>query len=420
MPDVSSTALKLHKLYTMQPPHETSLYDVLQISPNATAAQITKSYHKLSRKHHPDKQKSDKDPKQLHQVRQAYEILKDDSTRLPYHRYGLIDPSMAVILLLGPQNHHHDARLDSVHKELLQLMGYQDSVHDHDHKLHEDSQVGGVEEEDPKSCHRRQQEKRVRTIAAQLVEQVRPIVEGTVDANIVAHMLAKDCDRWKTLTLGAQIVRCIGRAIRHAGQDFLRKQEQKEKVMGPMRQQWRKAKNLATAALAAGRASVTEHVWTQQEKRQRRKKKENEQDKPLLEHDYPSIGAVDFLEDDDNYNIDFLGAVEEEEIKQAERLKARQTILHSLQVEALWKISKIDLDKTIRQACDLILEGRYFFFPSHQSLNPNEWNRGGHGWVTSSGRLIDAREARWKAAEAMVMIGEIMVQRSKEGTSWKE
>jgi len=30
-------------------------------------------------------------------------------------------------------------------------------------------------------------------------------------------------------------------------------------------------------------------------------------------------------------------------------------------VEALWKISKIKLDRTIQEACDIILSGNYFF-----------------------------------------------------------
>ena len=59
---------------------------------------------------------------------------------------------------------------------------------------------------------------------------------------------------------------------------------------------------------------------------------------------------------------------EEEEIKELERLKAQQALLHSMQVEALWKVSKIDLDRTIRDACRMILEEeseRYLFPNAH-------------------------------------------------------
>jgi hypothetical protein len=39
-----------------QPPHDTQLYDILQVNPNlSTQAQIAKSHRNLSRKYHPDK-----------------------------------------------------------------------------------------------------------------------------------------------------------------------------------------------------------------------------------------------------------------------------------------------------------------------------------------------------------------------------
>ena len=84
-PDASSTLLKMHRLYMMQPPHDASLYTVLRVSPNATVAEITKSFRKLTRELHPDKAEhsrmSEKEREQrLQQVRQAYEVLKDDAT----------------------------------------------------------------------------------------------------------------------------------------------------------------------------------------------------------------------------------------------------------------------------------------------------------------------------------------------------
>jgi hypothetical protein len=110
----------------------------------------------------------------------------------------------------------------------------------------------------------------------------------------------------------------------------------------------------------------------------------------------------------------------DEEINEVERLKAQRAMLQSLQVEALWKISKIDLDNTIREACQMILNGEYFFFPSHQSSRPSEWNQAGDGWVSHSGNTVDAMEARVRAAAALTLIGDVMVRCSKEGTAWKE
>ena len=109
-----------------------------------------------------------------------------------------------------------------------------------------------------------------------------------------------------------------------------------------------------------------------------------------------------------------------EDIREQERHKAQTALLESLQVEALWKISKIDLDRTVQEACNLILTGEYFFFPSHQSSKSSEWNRGGDGWVGSTGEVVDANIGKLRAAAALVMIGDIMVRCSKEGTAWME
>jgi hypothetical protein len=110
-----------------------------------------------------------------------------------------------------------------------------------------------------------------------------------------------------------------------------------------------------------------------------------------------------------------------EEIQKQERLKAQSAQLESLQVKALWKISKIDLDRTTQEACNLILNGDYFFFPFHQSPIKSDRNRGGDGWVASrTGETVSVDVGKLRAAAALVMIGDVMVQCSKEGTSWRE
>jgi len=137
IPEASSTLLKMHKLYLMQPPHDKSLYNALSVSPNATAAEITKSFRKLSRKYHPDKYRQhsvhlteEERQERLQQVREAYEVLKDDTTRLPYHKFGLLDTGMAAFLLTGGKV--GTAILPTPQQErLLQLMGYSNAKTSH-------------------------------------------------------------------------------------------------------------------------------------------------------------------------------------------------------------------------------------------------------------------------------------------------
>jgi len=448
-PDASSTALKMHQLYLNQPPHDSSLYETLQVSPNATTAQLAQSYRRLSRKYHPDKQlksssKSEDAAQKLEQVRQAYEILKDDATRLPYHQYGFTDPKVALLLLIGPASQQSQLELQDHHASLhslLELTGL--DFPSSSLPMSSSSPSSAIEQR--KQLH----QWRVRAMASRLVEQLRPWVEETVEPGILAHVISQACDEWKVLPLGAQIVRCVGRAYRHAGQDYLQQQSKGElsaylfgsfgskgkrskkgvlplsKVPVSLRQRWRKTKGFWSAAWATGRASVTEQVWTIQEKR-RRKKRNSKSDVPSLE--YTSLGdGADFLDPeflvDSEQDADF---EDQQDMKEAQRLKAQQALLQSLQVEALWKVTKLDLDRAVREACNLILDGHHSFFPSH--LGPSSLPSFGtddrpspDGWISpSSGKAINVEEARIRAAHAMRYIGSIMVQRSKEGTSWKE
>ena len=81
IPEATSTLLKMHKLYQQQAPHDTALYDALEVAPNATSAQISHSYRSLSRRYHPDKS-PDREEK-LRAVQNAYSVLKEDASRLP-------------------------------------------------------------------------------------------------------------------------------------------------------------------------------------------------------------------------------------------------------------------------------------------------------------------------------------------------
>jgi hypothetical protein len=132
-PEASSTLLKMHRLYMSQPPHDDSLYNILSVSPNATQAEITKSYRRLTRALHPDKHHhlrhsshftQHEREERLQQVQEAYEVLKDDSTRLPYHRFGLLDTSFAAFLLTGGRVQGTTISPSQDQERLLQMMGF--------------------------------------------------------------------------------------------------------------------------------------------------------------------------------------------------------------------------------------------------------------------------------------------------------
>jgi DnaJ domain/X-domain of DnaJ-containing len=415
LPEASSTLLRLHQQYLRQPPHDTSFYDVLQVSPNATASEIDKSYRKLSRKLHPDKHRSidnDGAKEALERVRQAYEILRDDRTRLPYHRHGLVNAQDAVLILTGRGGYHQDPALI---QELLQLMGY----------------CGTNQGQHPSPMQERQQ--RVWLIASNLIELMRPVVEGalTDDSCLMDHVI-RQCDRLKSLPLGAQIVRCVGRAYRYQGRRAMQKHRHhatyglnhpnrrtrsliawKDAVSDAVRE----AKQIATAAVAGSRV-----LWNERALLNNKRVEPDEHGPSFFgcpSDELDDVG-MDTLMDGTDY-----APLTDEDIKEKEKRKADMVLLESLQVEAFWKICKIDLDRVVREACDLILTGDYFFFPSHYSY---PWSGADEhrnalesdGWVGSRGVAIDAPTATHRAASLLVRMGDIMVQRSKQGTAWME
>ena len=568
LPEVSSTILQMQKLYSLQPPHDRTLYDILQVPSNATLAQIQKSYRRLSRLYHPDKlilpqmktrkkkeeedgsnddgtvseeENNEDDEDDDHydhyrrrqeegwtRIQRAYDVLREDRTRLLYHNYGLVDTSWAVVLLTGPYRNLHNQKHSHRHvtanplqQELLLLMGYDPTSYSLPSTTTKTyTSPSTIIPPIPPSCpppppppyqqqqsslsspssslsFHQQHRNRVLLIAARLVERIRPLVEGTIDDRVIRHMIAEECDRLKTLPLGAQILRCIGRAYRHAGQDYLRRhhpsyqedyyqdyyQDQDHYQDHPqhyphqhsydpytpplppprrrrrppsplahrklatnlsigMRRQWRQAKYYWTAIVASGRVLLTEHVYSvQQQQKQKRKQRtksssHDTMDSSMMREEDSWIYSSDSDMDDMN---DIYGEVPtKQQWQEQERDKARQAMLQSLQIDALWKVSKIDLDQTIREACDMILRGEYFFFPSHQSASYHpplgssssssiDWSDPTipqqrieeDGWVTSLGRTMDTHQARMRAAAAMKLVGDIMVQCSKEGTSWK-
>jgi len=508
VPDVSSTKLQMHKMYMLQPPHDRSLYDVLEVLPNATSAQITKQYRVMTRKYHPDKlrhkqtarglgcsgdeevnrgkaaagnenyEKYSKD--MLRSIQEAYEILRDDARRLPYHQYGIIDPTLAILLMAGPSA--SDAGATSTfsnpeQRELFELMGYEvqrdyDSLRQqyasgydaNNNNNNNNVRYGSpYDSYSPTVSTSARFENRVQFMAVRLVERIRPLVEGVVDEQDVMHHVAEECDRLKRLPMGAQILRCIGRGYRHVGAAYLQQLEQRQKGLHErvgtdislgFRSGWRKAKHVLEATFVGSRAVVTEQIWSKEKKlklqhrawqRERERKRRekaaeaarsavsstNDEDGGMLEYegDGDDIGLEDLdsfyfdnIDEYDGNDLDLFDLESEYDQKLKEQFHAKQVILSNLQIEALWKVSKITLDKVARHACHKILEQEYFFFPVTYNRYPGSGVESQHlnGWVSPyTNATMHARSVSKKAAQAMVLIGDVMVQCSKQDTAWK-
>eukprot|EP00039_Didymoeca_costata_P028442 m.21076 g.21076 ORF g.21076 m.21076 type:complete len:532 (-) comp7024_c1_seq1:209-1804(-) len=92
------------------------LYQVLEVSKDATDKEIKKQYYKLAREKHPDKHPDDPDANaQFQKLAHAYQILSDPAKREQYDTYGddavdsssMIDASLFFTMLFGSDRFDH-------------------------------------------------------------------------------------------------------------------------------------------------------------------------------------------------------------------------------------------------------------------------------------------------------------------------
>jgi hypothetical protein len=131
-----------------------------------------------------------------------------------------------------------------------------------------------------------------------------------------------------------------------------------------------------------------------------------------------------------------------------------KAMLESLQIDALWKVYKIELDSIVRQACRRLLNSwsdpqHNVFLPSHisdlvYSKRNNMFNHDAthpsvppssrssqkqyDGWIVSDPNNIDGSSSpiifnsstkqQELVAHVLIRMGNIMIERSKVGTSW--
>ena len=76
---------------------KTDYYELLGVGRDADEASLKKAYRKLAMKYHPDRNPDDAEAQeQFKEVKEAYEVLKDDKKRSAYDQFGhaAVDPSM--------------------------------------------------------------------------------------------------------------------------------------------------------------------------------------------------------------------------------------------------------------------------------------------------------------------------------------
>lgn len=73
--------------------HENDPYKLLGVSRSADAGEIKRAYRRLAKKHHPDRNRGDKNAEaRFKEIQAAYEVLGDKDRRLQYDQFGTGGP----------------------------------------------------------------------------------------------------------------------------------------------------------------------------------------------------------------------------------------------------------------------------------------------------------------------------------------
>ena len=70
-------------------PRAINYYDLLGVSPDASAEEIHRAYRRLARRYHPDTGAGAQERARFHQLSNAYEVLRDPGQRARYDRSTL-------------------------------------------------------------------------------------------------------------------------------------------------------------------------------------------------------------------------------------------------------------------------------------------------------------------------------------------
>jgi hypothetical protein len=135
----------------------------------------------------------------------------------------------------------------------------------------------------------------------------------------------------------------------------------------------------------------------------------------------------------------------EDEIQRIRRQKIHKALLSAHQMEAIWKITKIELDRIVRDSCRFVLchYGNDYYLRRDHSSSPSSSSSSPHhphlsqpptslqqhhydrtqpfdGWVSTNGEVVQMHVGKLRAAAAMILMGDLFVQSSKENTSWNK
>ncbi|KAI9490888.1 X-domain of DnaJ-containing-domain-containing protein [Zychaea mexicana] len=317
---------------TDENPIDTSYYDLLGVPVNATSLQVKKAFRKLAIVYHPDKNKSEEAEEKFKEISEAYQVLMDPQLRAHYNKYGkdkdlapeggFVDPREHFQQMFGGDAFRSIIGDLSIGEMFSEAM---DSDQQKTNGENGEAAASGTEDEKAKQPHmskeqmekmQKVQQERVKKLAETLLHKLDLYVKGERDTESVMafeEQIKIEAEKLKSESYGLELLHAVGGVYSSKAKHFLGlKGGEMPSIFHNVKQKRHIMKELwSTVKSAMDMQAVAEMV----------------------------------------------AKAEEQGMEQADRLKLEEEATNRA-YKALWQTSKFEVEATVRQVCDTILQDK--------------------------------------------------------------
>lgn len=227
---------------TDENPASNEYYDILGVSPTATAAEIKKRYYALAMQYHPDKNHSAEAEEKFKKISEAYQVLGDPQLRKRYNEFGprgsapedgFIDPEELFQQQFGGDRFVDIIGELAIGKQLKSMMARRESKDEDggDGKEVADKKERTLEErlqeiEDRK----KEREARVEKLSQNLINKLTPYVsasgstQGDQEKSFI-ESITLEADDLKVQSFGVHLLHSVGYVYSLKANEYLSKKE---------------------------------------------------------------------------------------------------------------------------------------------------------------------------------------------------
>lgn len=201
---------------------DTYYYDILEVEPTATAAQIKKAYYVASLKHHPDKNLQDPEgaTARFKDVAEAYQVLSDPTLRRRYDELGRTVASEPQGGFTDPHTYFRQMFGGEAFSDLIGEVAIAQAFVDiHEQRVDERGRLSAEAEE----AMRRQREERVEKLATALKKRLQLYSDGMYNAEEYMEYAHREALNLSKESYGPHLLNTIGYIYASRARQFLGK-----------------------------------------------------------------------------------------------------------------------------------------------------------------------------------------------------